>query len=99
MGHNIVPSGAGWATFGWLTGVFVLGTIIFALSLQVIIARLRRVEKIFDRLIAREGGRAPPKTEFIVEERSSLQALQNAFGMRKRRGKGKIEVKDEEDVV
>jgi hypothetical protein len=68
MGHNIVPSGAGWATFGWLTGVFVLGTIIFALSLQVIIARLRRVEKIFDRLIAREGGRAPPKTEFIVEE-------------------------------
>jgi hypothetical protein len=42
MGHNIVPSGAGWATFGWLTGVFVLGTIIFALSLQVIIARLRR---------------------------------------------------------
>jgi len=50
MGHGIVPDDAGWGTFGWLIIVFLLVTIIFALSLQVIIGRIRRVGKSIDRL-------------------------------------------------
>ena len=48
MGHGIVPDTAGWGTFGWLIAVFVLVKIIFALCLQIIIVRLRRVGKAID---------------------------------------------------
>jgi hypothetical protein len=50
MGHGIVPDGAGWGTFGWLIVVFLLATIIFALSLQIIIGRVRRLGKAIDRI-------------------------------------------------
>jgi hypothetical protein len=50
MGHNIVPNDAGWGTFGWLIAEFLLVTVIFALSLQIIIGRLRRAGKAIDKL-------------------------------------------------
>jgi hypothetical protein len=50
MGHGIVPDSAGWGTFGWLIVVFLLATIVFALSLQIIIGRLRRAGKAIDRI-------------------------------------------------
>ncbi|KAH8648735.1 hypothetical protein BGZ60DRAFT_390281 [Tricladium varicosporioides] len=80
MGHGIVPPTASWGTFGWLVAVFVLGTILFALSLQVIIARLRRVEKHFDKLLAHESVKTPAKYDFLVEEKSHLRAFQDMLG-------------------
>jgi len=50
MGHGIVPDDAGWGTFGWLIVVFLLVTMVFALSLQVIIGRIRRLGKTIDRI-------------------------------------------------
>jgi hypothetical protein len=44
MGHDVVPSSAGLAQFGWVNAAFVCGTIIFALSLQVIIRRGRQIQ-------------------------------------------------------
>ena len=50
MGHNIVPKDAGWGLFGWLIAVFLLVTVVFALSLQIIIGRVRRAGKAIDKL-------------------------------------------------
>jgi hypothetical protein len=44
MGHGIIPTEAGWDTFGWLIAVFLVGTILFALSLEFIIRYIRRTE-------------------------------------------------------
>ncbi|KAK0642174.1 hypothetical protein B0T16DRAFT_462179 [Cercophora newfieldiana] len=41
MGHDIVPTDAGWASFIWLLAVFIIATIASALSLQFVIERLR----------------------------------------------------------
>jgi hypothetical protein len=43
MDHLIVPLNAGWHTYGWLNVIFVLGTVVFALSLQRVIASFRHV--------------------------------------------------------
>lgn len=88
MGHNIVPPGASWGTFGWLISVFVLGTVIFALSLQLIIARMRHMEKMFDKLIAKESRKTRVVQDNVVEKRSSFRTVRNAFGvgLRKRMG-------------
>ncbi|KAK4443437.1 hypothetical protein QBC34DRAFT_443388 [Podospora aff. communis PSN243] len=41
MGHDIVPTDAGWAAFIWLLAVFIMATIASALSLQFVIERFR----------------------------------------------------------
>ncbi len=46
MGHDIVSEKAGWSTFGWLLVVFLVATILFALSLRLIIEQLRKLEKL-----------------------------------------------------
>lgn len=42
MGHGIVPDDASWGTFIWIIAAFITTTIFLALSLQTILARLRR---------------------------------------------------------
>jgi hypothetical protein len=55
MGHGIVPTDAGWDTFGWLTAAFLVGTIIFALSLEPIIRYARKVRGIWDKFYKGRG--------------------------------------------
>jgi hypothetical protein len=83
MGHNIMPNDAGWGTFGWLIAVFLLVTVGFALSLQIIIGRLRRAGKAIDKLFVE-----PVKlfTDRQAHETSlaPMKALRQAFGSRTR---------------
>ena len=83
MGHNIMPNDAGWGTFGWLIAVFLLVTVGFALSLQIIIGRLRRAGKAIDKLFVE-----PVKlsTDRQAHETSlvPMKVLRRAFGSRTR---------------
>jgi hypothetical protein len=80
MGHGIVPERAGWGTFGWLIAVFLLVTMIFALSLQVIIGRFRRVGKTFDHIWKRETTRTPA-AQARVAQLPKTQNLKDMLGM------------------
>lgn len=90
MGHGIVPEKAGWGTFGWLMVVFVFVTMIFALSLQLIIGRSRRVWKEIGQIILREttspATRVPPA---VVPKKSKLKDVfeMRSFGLRRRSNK------------
>jgi hypothetical protein len=72
MGHDIVPDTAGWVTFGWLMVVFVLVAVVFALSLQVIIGRLRRIgtaiDRLFDVVITRATDVPAPQSSMSAEK-------------------------------
>lgn len=46
---RIVPESRGLSTFGWLIAIFLVGTFIFALSLQTILGATRRFWKAVDR--------------------------------------------------
>jgi hypothetical protein len=46
---RIVPDSEGLGTFGWLIAIFLVGTFIFALSLQTILGATRRFWKAVDR--------------------------------------------------
>lgn len=84
MGHGIVPDGAGWGTFGWLIVVFLLATIVFALSLQVIIGRMRRAGKAIDRIFVG----VITKAKDASASRNSMSAVKlpnTAFQIRRRR--------------
>ncbi len=103
MGHGIVPDHAGWGTFGWLIVVFLLGTIVFALSLQVIIGRLRRAEKGVVRLFLAAVGRAlGRKDERVVEVQplahmNQRKILQSVPSLPRRKASSDSRPKDEEN--
>jgi hypothetical protein len=40
MGHDIVPKDVGWIAFVWLLVLFIIATIVSALSLQFIVEKL-----------------------------------------------------------
>jgi len=69
MGHDVVPSWAGLSQFAWVNAAFVGGTVIFALSLQLIIRRLRQVqgwaEKGYERV--RDDVRNPEPRRSIIQ--------------------------------
>jgi hypothetical protein len=98
MGHGIVPDSAGWGTFGWLIVAFVLATIVFALSLQVIIGRLRRAGKAIDRIFVSVVTKA---TDASASQGSiSAVKLRNApFQIRRRRQNRDPQEKDLESVA
>jgi hypothetical protein len=74
MGHGIVSPEAGWTLFGWLIAVFISATVIFALSLQLIVSRVRRVESAIGNLY---GG--PRSNSLSPEIERSVAALQTAL--------------------
>jgi hypothetical protein len=98
MGHGIVPDGAGWGTFGWLIVVFLLATIVFALSLQVIIGRLRRAGKAIDRIFV---GVITKATNASASQNSmSTMKLPNAaFQIKRRRRNRGPQENDLENVA
>ncbi len=81
MGHGIVPDNAGWGAFGWLVAVFLLATMIFALSLQVIIRRLRRVGKEIDRIFLREN-MSTSGTRISTNKPPKARMVNDMFGVR-----------------
>jgi hypothetical protein len=83
MGHNIVPNDTGWPLFGWLIAVFLLGTVIFALSLQIIIGRLRRAGKALDKLFA-EPVKLFRKVQARETSLAPMAVLRQALGSRTR---------------
>jgi hypothetical protein len=93
MGHGIVPDGAGWGTFGWLIVVFLLATIVFALSLQVIIGRLRRAGKAIDRVFV---GAITKATDASASQKSmpAVKLSSAAFQIKGRRGNRGPQEKD-----
>lgn len=98
MGHGIVPDSAGWGTFGWLIVVFLLATIVFALSLQVIIGRLRRAGKAIDRIFV---GVITKATDASASQ-SSMSAVKPpnaAFQIKRRRQNRGPQEKDLESAA
>jgi hypothetical protein len=83
MGHNIVPNDAGWPLFGWLIAVFLLVTVIFALSLQIIIGRLRRAGKALDKLFA-EPVKLFREGQSRETSLAPMEVLKQALGSRTR---------------
>lgn len=51
MGHNVVPESEGLTTFGWILGVMIFATIIFALGLRFMIEKLRGLGRMISRLM------------------------------------------------
>jgi hypothetical protein len=84
MGHGIVPDAAGWGTFGWLIVVFLLATIVFALSLQVIIGRLRRAGKAIDRIFVSVIAKATDASA-SQNSMSAVKRTNTAFQIKRRR--------------
>jgi hypothetical protein len=81
MGHGVIPDGAGWGTFSWLILLFLFVTIVFALSLQIIIGRLRRVRKAIDGIFASasQGSMSAakiPTAAFQIKRRRRNRGLQ-----------------------
>jgi len=95
MGHGIVPPDAGWGTFLWLISVFVVVTVAFALSLQVIIGKLRRAVKAVDRFFVAEST-AVMDVQLMKGSISPIQTLKAAFGIKRRREEVEPHAKDEE---
>jgi uncharacterized protein YpmS len=54
IGYGIIAKHTSWVTLGWLIVVFILVAMIFVLSLQVIIRRLRSVRKGIDQIFIQE---------------------------------------------
>jgi hypothetical protein len=99
MGHNIVPNDAGWGLFGWLIAVFLLVTVVFALSLRVIIGRLRRAGKAIDKVFIDP---VKPLRDDQASEMSTalapIRVLRQALGSRKKRERD-IQMKDIEPGI
>jgi hypothetical protein len=83
MGHNIVPNDAGWGLFGCLIAAFLVATLIFALSLMVILPRLRRVRRLFAKLFT-ELVELFKYGEVLETLLSLLDVLKDALGVRRR---------------
>lgn len=56
MNAGILSDSAGRGTFGWLIVVFVAVTIVFALSLQKIIAKMRRGQMAAEKFLEKKRG-------------------------------------------
>jgi len=98
MGHRIVPDSAGWPEFGWLIVVFVIGTVIFALSLQALIAKMRRLEMMVHTLMEKRQKNENEVTEAVTpptESRSwarGFLALPTTIGLRRRRRQNEMDM-------
>jgi hypothetical protein len=83
MGHNIIPNDAGWGLFGVLIAAFLVVTLIFALSLKVILPRLRRVRMLFAKLFT-ELVEFVKYSQVLETLLSLLDALRHVLGSRRR---------------
>jgi hypothetical protein len=83
MGHNIIPNDAGWGLFGVLIAAFLVVTLIFALSLKVILPRLRRVRMLFAKLFT-ELVEFVKYNQVLETLLSLLDALRYMLGSRRR---------------
>jgi hypothetical protein len=94
MGHDIVPRNAKLPAFGWLTAVFLSGTVFFVLCLQTIIRQGRSIEskmhtlyeKSKEAILVREDGlRSLPRKETTEHRKWFWPMPDIAQRLRKRR--------------
>ncbi|KAK4445501.1 hypothetical protein QBC34DRAFT_472436 [Podospora aff. communis PSN243] len=86
MDHLILPLNAGWAVYGWLNVVFLVSTVVFALTLQYWITTFRHVGAAVQGVSAKTS--RPVKSKKSHADKSGLFGVAcrfNPFGVRRRR--------------
>ena len=89
MGHGIVPDDASWGTFIWVIAAFIITTIVCALSLQTILATLRRWVKDSEKAVrSKLASRRKPDAEKVKQSSSAavptFEMLRSTLSLRKR---------------
>lgn len=101
MGHGIVPDDASWGTFMWVIAAFIITTVFFALSLQTILASLRRWTKGVEKIVKPKtnSGRTPHIQKLLESSStgvSTLESIRYVLKARKRSRGRQAHLKDVE---